>query len=200
MSTIKDPQRLAAFLEQWSLLEEPLNLRRLTTRGIIVSSEDFLLHLPHFRHLENLALKLDPSPSSPLELGKIFSILCREEIFLKHVSLTMLHSPGIIDYISSYTGLEGFSINSYDTRDDVPILIHRFFSALKHHYGSLKSLRLDIDRISPWQEVSRTHLSESAETFRSLEILDHRVYLSLEDVHANNPEPLVRVLLNLFQN
>lgn len=191
---VEDPENFAEFLEGWTLLEKPLKLQRLIARGIIVRSDDFLLHLPHFRHLEELAIELDPNPSSPFELGKIFDILRREEIQLRRISISTLQCPQIINYISSYSGLEGFSLNSYDVCDDTPSLIHECFFALKRHYASLRSLKLDMDRISAWQDALRTHLSESAESLRSLEVLNHRVHLGVQDVRANHTEPLVCVL------
>ncbi|KAF5349156.1 hypothetical protein D9756_009392 [Leucocoprinus leucothites] len=191
---IKDTQRgdktqsLEELFVGWTTMEKPLRLRKLSIRGVDICSGDFTSNIRHLRSLEDLTIELYPTPS---ELGTVFAMLQTEGIHLRKISVMALHPPEIIDYISSFTGLEGFSIESYDVRDDSRSLIHDLFSALKRHCGTLKSLRININRISPWQEIPRSHLLESAELFRSLETLEIRVHTSLEDAQADNAEALL---------
>ncbi|KAF5349162.1 hypothetical protein D9756_009394 [Leucocoprinus leucothites] len=188
MKWILNPQPFATLIESWSLLEWSLKLRELVTRGVTVSPEDLISNIRHLRSLKDLTIVSYHTLADP---GKSFDVLRKEDIHLGTISIPALHPPEIIEYISSFTGLEGFSIKSYDTRDDTQPLIHQLFSALQRHCITLRSLTIYVYRISPWQEISRNHFSESAELFQSLEELDVHEYISAEDVRVNNAEPLL---------
>ncbi|KAF5349270.1 hypothetical protein D9756_009386 [Leucocoprinus leucothites] len=188
MHWILNPQPLSALIESWSSLEGSLKLRKVTIRGVTVSSEDLIPNIRHFRNLKDLAIE---SYHTLVDLGKIFDILRKEDIHLRNISITALHPPEITEYISSFNGLEGFFIESYDTRDDAPSLIHNLFSALQRHCATLRSLTIRIDRISSWQETSRKHIAENVGLFQLLEELDIHVHISAEDVQMKNAEPLL---------
>ncbi|KAF5349272.1 hypothetical protein D9756_009388 [Leucocoprinus leucothites] len=188
MHWVLNPQPLDALIESWSLLKDPLKLRKLAIRGVTISSEDLISNIRHLRNLKDLAIE---SYHTLVDLGKIFDILRKEDIHLRNISITALHPPEIIEYISSFNGLERFFIESYDTRDDAPSLIHNLFSALQRHCATLSSLAIHIDRISSWQETSRKHIAENVGLFQVLEELDIHVHVSAEDVQLKNAEPLL---------
>ncbi|KXN84504.1 hypothetical protein AN958_12418 [Leucoagaricus sp. SymC.cos] len=177
------------FAEQWSSFEEPMGLRSLVIRGLRVHSQDFLTHIRHFKFLESLTIEYDLDALSHEELGKIFAIFQADNVHLKRISICSIHPHQIIDYLLSYTGLEHFVIDSLDSRDDSPSVVHGFLAVLKLHSSSLRFLAFDVNRISPWKDVLWSLFSESAEAFCMLEYLQNRVHISLEDVQANNTGP-----------
>ncbi|KAJ3556218.1 hypothetical protein NP233_g12028 [Leucocoprinus birnbaumii] len=188
-----EPQALGGFFRGLSSLEVSLRLQRLLVEGILVRAEDFVSHKRHFRFLEDLTIRFEHERPYNLDgIGEVFATLRQEEIHLKRISLTNLHPPGVVEYISSYSGLTGLSIQSHsDHRDDSPTLIHNLFMALKRHQRSLASLSFLVNRISPCLEIPRTHLSEAAESFSALEHLEIEVHTSDEDVERKDAGPLV---------
>ncbi|KAJ3562596.1 hypothetical protein NP233_g9468 [Leucocoprinus birnbaumii] len=188
-----EPQALAEFFRGLSFLEVPLRLQRLLiVEGILVRAEDFVSQKRHFRFLEDLTIRLEHErPYNLEEIGRVFVTLRHEEVHLKHIALTNLHPPGIVEYISSYSGLAGLSIESHgDHRDDSSFLIHNLFISLKLHRSSLTSLSFLVGRISPYLEIPRSHLSENAESFSALKDLKIEVHTSDEDLRRKDANHL----------
>ncbi|KAJ3572248.1 hypothetical protein NP233_g3210 [Leucocoprinus birnbaumii] len=100
---LTEPHTLDGFFKGLSSLEEPLRLQRLLIiEGILVHAEDFISNKRHFRFLEDLTIRLERRRTYDLdEIGRVFATLRQEQILLKHISLTNLHPPGIVEYISS---------------------------------------------------------------------------------------------------
>ncbi|KAJ3563255.1 hypothetical protein NP233_g9058 [Leucocoprinus birnbaumii] len=199
---VESPHALAGFFRGLPSLERSLRWQQLLiTQGILVRAEDFISNKRHFQFLEDLTLDLTidvdrEHPRHTDEVGKLFSALCAQKIHLKRISLTNLHPSGIVEYISSYSGLTGFPIKSHgDHRDDSPSLIHNLFIALKRHQRSLTSLSFLMNRISPCLEIPKTHISENAESFSALEHLEIEVHTSDEDSQRNDAGSLVGVKL-----
>ncbi|KAJ3575985.1 hypothetical protein NP233_g742 [Leucocoprinus birnbaumii] len=187
---IKPAITLKELFEGLHMRGAPLKLRRLKTRGVVVYPEDFLTHLPHLKSLEQLEVVLDPSPTASDYMGEICAILRREGIHIQAFSTSTLHHPEIIRYLSSFNTLNRFSLQSFDQLDDSLALIDRFFSTLTRHHRSLKMLRLDVNRKSPWPQALKSHLQKEAGLYRSLHSLCSRVYVSQEEIISDNTRPL----------
>ncbi|KAF5352518.1 hypothetical protein D9756_006050 [Leucocoprinus leucothites] len=187
---IKPTIALKGLLEGFCRLSIPLKLQRLSTRGVVSCPEDFLVHIRHFRSLEELKVKVDPSPSASDHIGEICAILRREGIHLKALSITALHHPEVIRYISSFNAIECFSLQSLDPLDDHPGSIDSFFSALNQHRQTLKTLKLDVNRKSPWPQALKSHLQKEAGMYKSLRVLCSRVYVTPEEATSNDIWPL----------
>lgn len=159
-------------------LDAPLKLNELELRAATVTSADFRTYIHHFRHLERLELGWDPNPTAAANFGDICSILQAERIHLKTIYGTAIHPPGVLDYLSSYSGAERITLKPEHFLDDSPQLVDRFFSSvLNHHHYSLKSLELGANKITSWSKPLPKEFLLEVEKCQRLEELSIWLYL-----------------------
>ncbi|KAF5360786.1 hypothetical protein D9756_004591 [Leucocoprinus leucothites] len=189
------PIRLDELFEATLLNELDMKLKSLETRGVVVAEGDFQRYVRHFKHLERLRIRFDPSPSAAANIGSIFKVLSSERIFLKNIHIDVVHHPLVFDYLSSYSGIELLALKPGHPQDDSRPLMDRFFSSvLPRHSGSLRSLRLGGNLKTVWSRaLSAHHLAQISEC-KVLEYICCWLWLEPEDVTVKNSEVLKRWL------
>ncbi|KAF5360778.1 hypothetical protein D9756_004599 [Leucocoprinus leucothites] len=172
-----------------------MKLKALETRGVVVTGGDFRRHVRHFRCLEKLRIRFDPSPSAATNIGSTFQVLSSERIFLKNIHIDIIHHPLVFDYLSSYSGIELLALKPGHPQDDSGPLMDRFFSSvLPCHSGSLRSLRLGGNLKTVWSRALPAHHLAQISKCKLLEYICCWLRLEPEDVTAKNSEVLKRWL------
>jgi hypothetical protein len=79
----------------------------------------------------------------PQQNGQICRILMDNSIYLDEFAIDTTHPTGVLDYLSSYSGLEHLKFQSRHPGADTPESLHRFFSSvLPLHSATLRELYL----------------------------------------------------------
>ncbi|KAF9443847.1 hypothetical protein P691DRAFT_808211 [Macrolepiota fuliginosa MF-IS2] len=193
------PMSLGQILAGLSSLDMSLRLKQLVVIGIVVSPDDFLLRLRHFRYLEKLEIGWSSDPDLAIHFGEICAILHAEGIHLKDITGAIIHHPAIIRYLASYSGIERMVLRPSHPLDDSTQLVDQFFSSvLRQHRNSLRYLELGLNKNTAWSRLLGRDLMIEVERCQRLEELNCWVYVSLEDKRSNNTDILVSSSLSLF--
>ncbi|KAF5360394.1 hypothetical protein D9756_004587 [Leucocoprinus leucothites] len=189
------PITLDELFEGTLLGDNDMKLKSLETRGVVVTRGDFQRYVQHFRYLERLRIRFDPSPSAAANIGSVFQALSSERIFLKNIHIDAIHDPLVFDYLSSYSGIELLALKPGHPQDDSRPLVDQFFSSvLPCHSGSLRSLRLGGNLKTGWSQALSAHHLTQISKCKVLEYICCWLWLEPEDVTAKNSEVLKRWL------
>ncbi|KAJ3570992.1 hypothetical protein NP233_g4033 [Leucocoprinus birnbaumii] len=184
--------RLEQLFEETSSLSTTLRLRSLELKGVIVSSFEWRGCMPHFRFLETLIMRLDPSTQAAINIGEVLIALSEQQIYLREIDIDALHHPAVIDYLSSYSGLEKLAMRPRFLLDNSVELVHRFFSTvLSRHANSLKSLRIGCNIPTAWSRVGGAEQLSQLASCQQLEHLFYWVSVTAEDVAVDHAHILV---------
>lgn len=172
------PITLGDFFTEALNLDVPLRLKELELHSVVVTPTDFRSSVRHFQYLQRLELDWDPDPIAAANFGEIYSILQAERIHLKSIKALTIHPPGVLDYLSSYTGAEHIVLKPEHPLDDSPRLVDRFFSSvLNCHQHSLKSLSLGMNKMTAWSKPLPKEFFVELGKCQSLEELLLHLYL-----------------------
>ncbi|KAJ3563635.1 hypothetical protein NP233_g8814 [Leucocoprinus birnbaumii] len=175
-----------------------MRLKSFESRGVIVSGGGLQKHVRHFRYLERLRVRFDPSPSAAANIGDVFRVLMIEGIYLKHIHIDLIHHPLVFDYLTSYSGVESLALKPGHPQDDNPQLLDRFFSSvLPSHCASLKSLRLGGNFKTVWSQTLQEHHLMQISRCTLLEYICCWIWIRPEDVAPKSSENLVTVFFEL---
>jgi hypothetical protein len=123
--------------------DTPLNLKQLDVTGLHVSADDFRAHVHHLLSLKVLRLMFNRHPDAPQQNGQISQLLLNNSIHLDEFAVDTTHPTGVLDYLSSYSGLTHLEFQSRYPGADTPEGVHRFFSSvLPTHGATLQVLEL----------------------------------------------------------
>ncbi|KAJ3557924.1 hypothetical protein NP233_g11615 [Leucocoprinus birnbaumii] len=165
----------------------PLRLRSLETRAVVVNGGDFRRHLRHFRHLDRLRIRHDPSSSAARNIGEVFEVLSSECIHLNNVHIDAISDPSVFDYLSSFSGIQELSLKPGNPLDDSPAIIKRFFqSVLPAQSGSLKFLRLGGNIRTQWSRPIRVEDLSRLTECHSLEYIFCWMWVTFDEAQSKD--------------
>ncbi|KXN84902.1 hypothetical protein AN958_11928 [Leucoagaricus sp. SymC.cos] len=187
------PVTLEELLDALSLLtENHTHFKSLETRGVVVTGETFQRHSRHFRRLERLRVRFDPSPFAPANIGGVCEVLSAERIYLKHIHIDALHHPSTMYYLSSYSGIEHLALKPGHPPDNSPQLVEQFFSTvLPRHSGSLKSLRIGANLRTAWSRALTMEQLRALSRCQELEYICCWLWITSADVAAEKSDVAV---------
>lgn len=133
-----------------------LKLKQIKLLHVSVTAHDFDTHSRHFKSLETLeVLSGGGSVLCTTGIAKICQWLERERIHLKHFAAETIHPPEILQYLSSFSGLEYLELHPIDSEDDSDEFVERFFSSvLPNHRSTLESLKLGTHVPTAWTKFT----------------------------------------------
>lgn len=141
------PSQVPLFTDLFADLRLPpttcLTLKQLDLTGLHVSADAFHAHLRHLRSLKVLRLMFNRRGDSPEQNDQICQLLLDNSIHLNELTIDTTHPTGVLEYLSSYSGLQHLTFCSRYPGADSPEGVHRFFSSvLPRHSATLQVLRL----------------------------------------------------------
>jgi hypothetical protein len=135
-----------------------LKLRLLDVTGLRISADDFRVHVHHLLSLKVLRLMFNRHADPPQQNGQICQLLFDNSIYLNELTIDTTHPTGVLNYLSSYCGLEHLEFQSRYPGADTPEGIHHFFvSVLPRHSATLRVLHLGWSVETPWTKEIALH-------------------------------------------
>ncbi|KAJ3573462.1 hypothetical protein NP233_g2413 [Leucocoprinus birnbaumii] len=160
-----------------------LKLKALEVRGVVVDESTWRKCVRHFHYLERLTVREDPSPIATSNIGGVFRMLSKEQIHLKEIHIDALNHDGVMDYMTSFSGLEKLFMRPDHPLDDSLDLVHRFFTAaLPCHKQSLKLLKIGGNSTTAWSKILTTEQWNHLAACTQLEHLRCWVSITSEEV------------------
>jgi hypothetical protein len=147
--------------------------------GPRASDNDLRVHLCHLPSPKVPRPMFSRHAHSPQQNGQICQPLLDNSIYLDEHAIDTTHSADVLDYLSSYHGLEKSSLHSQHSEADTPGSYHRFFSSiLPLHSATLCELSLRWSVETPWtRDIGPEDLAQ-VETRRQLRKLSCHVTMT----------------------